>query len=40
MGDDYADAFSQFLPFKKVEYNLSLSNNRLSQKGADKIMSR
>lgn len=37
MGDQYAEAFSQILPFKNSGYTLSLSNNRLSQKGVDFI---
>jgi Ran GTPase-activating protein (RanGAP) involved in mRNA processing and transport len=38
MGDKYAEAFSNILPFKQTGYTLNLSNNRLSQKGADHIL--
>ena len=38
MGDHYAEALASILPNKKTEFTLSLSNNRLSQKGIDTIM--
>ena len=38
MGDEYAEALSQILPFKQTGFSLSLSNNRITQKGADKIV--
>lgn len=38
MGDEYAEAFAETLPFKSTKSTLDLSNNRLSQKGADTIV--
>lgn len=38
IGDQYAEALASILPNKKTEFTLSLSNNRLSQKGIDTIM--
>ena len=38
MGDEYAEAFATALQYKDSNYNLNLKNNRLTQKGFDKIM--
>jgi hypothetical protein len=38
MGDEYAEAFAHTLQFKDSDYYLNLSNSRLTQKGADKII--
>lgn len=38
MGDHYAEAFAETLPFKDSKSSLNLSNNRLSQKGADSVV--
>ena len=38
MGDTYAEAFSDTLPFKSWKTSLNLKNNRLSQNGANVII--
>ena len=38
MGDNYAKAVSHLLPQIDSKFTLSLSNNRLTQKGADFIL--
>lgn len=38
IGHNYADAFSEILPFRQTGFTLSLSNNRLTQESADKIV--
>ena len=38
MGDAFAEAYADTLPFKGTKSTLDLSNNRLSQKGATAIL--
>lgn len=38
MGDVFAEAYADTLPFKGTKSTLDLSNNRLSQKGATAIL--